>query len=210
MKRPLSAFWKPTGCLKIPSREQPYDARHLSRRQLRWKIFDQHRSATGVGAEKRKRHGILSLLYTNRINSHDAPYMTIHELEELLGCPRDHLQVSLWYLKEKNYVQRSDSGRYSITVEGVDQMESGGMLDSGKGAASIFRQLSPAPEPTRTTKTGLAEGSPFPSSTCLGRSGSWQWINMKAPPAPRKGINKELCRGTSSDLWRVILVRKST
>ena len=51
-------------------------------------------------AEKRKRMGILSLLCTKRMNQPEQPALTIVELEQLLGCPREHLEMSLWYLRE--------------------------------------------------------------------------------------------------------------
>jgi hypothetical protein len=50
--------------------------------------------------------------------------MTVHELEDLLGCPREHLEFTLWYLKEAACLTRSDNGRYAITVRGVDAVES--------------------------------------------------------------------------------------
>jgi hypothetical protein len=37
--------------------------------------------------------------------------------------PREHLEFTLWYLKEGQYVQRSDNGRHSITLKGVDLTE---------------------------------------------------------------------------------------
>jgi predicted transcriptional regulator of viral defense system len=49
--------------------------------------------------------------------------MTIHALEELLGCPREHLEVTLWYLREKGFIQRADNGRYLITIDGFDEAE---------------------------------------------------------------------------------------
>ena len=52
--------------------------------------------------------------------------MTVHEFEDLLRCPREHLDVSLWYLKEKGWIARRDSGRYTMTVEGFDHAETGG------------------------------------------------------------------------------------
>jgi hypothetical protein len=46
--------------------------------------------------------------------------MSIRELERLLDCPREHLAFSIWYLRGKGYLERGDSGRVSITPEGVD------------------------------------------------------------------------------------------
>ena len=43
--------------------------------------------------------------------------------EQLLGVPREHLEFSLWYLKEQGMIVRSDSGKFQITIKGVDQAE---------------------------------------------------------------------------------------
>ena len=92
---------------------------------MRWKIFDQDDAAIGKRAEASKRRGILDLLYTARMNQPAHPVMTIHELEDLLGCPREHLEFSLWYLRENAFIVRSDNGRFHITAKGVDRAEDG-------------------------------------------------------------------------------------
>ncbi len=125
--------------LSNPELRAAYDVRRHSGRQTRWRIFDQAEAATGAEGERRKRMGILSLLYTKRINEPDAPSLTAHDFEDLLGCPREHLAVSLWYLKEKGWISRSDNGRYVITAEGFDQAENSGV------ASSIGRQMLSAP-----------------------------------------------------------------
>ncbi len=53
--------------------------------------------------------------------------MGMHEFEELLGCPREHLEFTLWYLRENGLVTKFDNGRYGITVKGVDHTEEGGL-----------------------------------------------------------------------------------
>ena len=50
--------------------------------------------------------------------------MTVFEFEQLLGCPREHLEFALWYLKGKGYVTRGDNGRFTLTVPGSDEVES--------------------------------------------------------------------------------------
>jgi DnaJ domain len=109
--------------LSGPEERAAYDVQRVANRQTRWKIFEQVEASRGLDAEKRKRHGILSLLYIKRVNDPDQPGMTLYELEDLLGCPREHLSFSLWYLKENNYILRGDNGRVSITAQGVDQAE---------------------------------------------------------------------------------------
>jgi hypothetical protein len=118
-KRLLQAY----RVLSDPEQRAAYDVQQLANRQLRWKIFDQPNATRGFEAERRKRQGILSLLYTKRVSQPDQPSLTIHELEDLLGCPREHLEFSLWYLKECAWIQRGDNGRITIAAKGVDQAE---------------------------------------------------------------------------------------
>ncbi len=110
--------------LSDPERRAKYDARYHASRQLQWKIFDQAEASLGPEAEKAKRRGILGLLYAKAAHDIERSGMTAIEFEEILGCPREHLQAALWYLKGKNFIQRTDNGRYSITVAGFDEMES--------------------------------------------------------------------------------------
>ena len=109
--------------LSDPEKRAAYDARHTSQRQLRWKIFDQAAVATGPEVEKRKRKGILALLYAATVKDPERATMTVHAFEDMLGCPREHLEAALWYLRGKGYVQRTDGGRYNLTVLGFDEAE---------------------------------------------------------------------------------------
>jgi curved DNA-binding protein CbpA len=109
--------------LSDPELRAAYDVRHREERRLTWKIFDQSNSTQGIDAERRKRQGLLSLLYRKRAAQPEQPFVTLKEFEDLLGVPREHLEFSLWYLKEGQYVQRSDNGRHSITLKGVDLTE---------------------------------------------------------------------------------------
>lgn len=109
--------------LSDPEQRAAYDARRFSADPGRWRIFNSFEATRGVESEKRKRKGILSLLYARRVLQPEQPHMTLREMEELLGCPREHLEFSLWYLKENALVARTDNARYSITAKGVDHAE---------------------------------------------------------------------------------------
>ncbi len=109
--------------LSEPEKRAAYDVNLHAYRQIRWRIFDQRQAAVGKLAEKSKRKGILDLLYTKRCNEPDKPSMNLHEMEDLLGCPREHLEFSLWYLKENGLVTRMDNGRFSVSAKGVDWAE---------------------------------------------------------------------------------------
>ncbi len=109
-----------------PEKRAAYDVRHSATHSLRWKIFEEPKSAQGIDAEQKKRDGILSLLYAKMAEDPSQPGIMVRDLEDLLGCPREHLQFTLWYLKQKSLIAGPDNGRYSITADGVDVVEEKG------------------------------------------------------------------------------------
>jgi hypothetical protein len=109
--------------LSDPEKRAGYDVNLHAYRQVRWRIFDQRQASIGKVAEKSKRKGIIDLLYTKRCNEPEKPTLNLHDLEDLLGCPREHLEFSLWYLKENGLVARQDNGRIAVTAKGVDWAE---------------------------------------------------------------------------------------
>lgn len=109
--------------LKEPESRAAYDVHHRDTRRLNWKIFDQSNSAQGVEAERRKRQGVLSLLYRKRVMQPEQAGMTLKEFEELLGVPKEHLEFTLWFLKENHCMTRTDNGRHFITIKGVELAE---------------------------------------------------------------------------------------
>ena len=106
-----------------PESRAAYDVQRAAEQVYRVKIFSKPADAEGIEGERRKRQGILHALYTQRMNSPEHAWLTIAQLEELLGVPREHLEFPLWYLREQQLVQRSDSGRFVITCNGVDRAE---------------------------------------------------------------------------------------
>lgn len=110
--------------LSEPERRAAFDIEHRATRRITWKIFDQTTSSHSVDAERRKRSGLLSLLYRKRAAQPDQPSMNLKDFEDLLGVPKEHLEFTLWYLKEGQFVTRTDNGRFYITLKGVDLAES--------------------------------------------------------------------------------------
>ena len=106
-----------------PALRAAYDVRHKEARRLTRKIFDQSNAAQGIETERRKRQGVLQLLYRKRLAQPREAAMNIKELEDLLGVPKEHLEFTLWYLKEGQYAVRGDSGSIAITLRGVDLVE---------------------------------------------------------------------------------------
>jgi hypothetical protein len=126
--------------LSGPEKRAKYDARYHASKQLQWKIFDQAEAVQGPQAERAKRRGILGLLYAKAVHDPEHAGMTAVTFEEMLGCPREHLQAALWYLKGKGFIARGDNGRYSITVQGFDEVETHSMMP----AQSDVKLLEPA------------------------------------------------------------------
>jgi hypothetical protein len=52
-----------------------------------------------------------------------SPGMGEIDLERVLEIPTEHLAFHLWYLREKGWIQRLESGQIAITAMGVDQIE---------------------------------------------------------------------------------------
>ena len=105
--------------LSNPELRAAYDAQLAVQSQNRFKIFETWQTSRGVEAEKRKRKGILALLYGRRLTDPQHPSLALRDLEELLDCPREHLEFSLWFLKESKWIKRAENGRYEITCQGV-------------------------------------------------------------------------------------------
>jgi hypothetical protein len=118
--------------LSQPKLRAKYDADYEQVRETRWRIFDQETSANDVAADRRVRVAALSLLYSARRNDPDRPGIGVVELERLLGCPEEHMKFHLWYLKENGWIQRTESGAFAITANGVDRvLELGGPTRNG-------------------------------------------------------------------------------
>ena len=75
-------------------------------------------------SERELRKLMLMVLYDVRRNTPGNPQVSMLVLAELLGCSIENLEFSNWYLKEKNYIRISESADFSITIAGVDYVES--------------------------------------------------------------------------------------
>ena len=118
-KRLLAAY----RVLSDPESRASYDARFQLAEHKRWELFETPEASQGVEAERRKRGGVVAILYRKRMQQPDAPSLSIFELENLLGVPREQLEFTLWYLKENGLITRTDNNRFLVTIKGVDYAE---------------------------------------------------------------------------------------
>ncbi len=115
--------------------------------------------------ELNRRLAVLAVLYYKRRTNPTYPEVALSEIEERMGFPRDYLDFTLWYLQRKGYVAKADNAQYTLSVEGVDFVETQRaqiptlhkLLTSGSGSsvedlARTARREAP-PEPAAAPKT---------------------------------------------------------
>lgn len=109
--------------LSDPQKRADYDTQHRNSRHQEKREPLPGNPASTLADEHRKRHEILTILYRKRLAQPDQPAMGLRDLLDHLGMPREQLEFSLWYLKEGGYLLRTDGARHSITLEGVELIE---------------------------------------------------------------------------------------
>ena len=152
--------------LNEPEQRAAYDVEHRLNAGLRWKIFDQSESVQGIQGEKAKQLGVLSLLYNKRLHEPHNPVLSIIDFEQLLGCPREHLELSLWYLRESGRIQRSDNGRYALTYKGMEFLEEN---TGRRGTSTDLKLLHAATQASDDHQHGGSLDSSQPQHTIFSR-----------------------------------------
>lgn len=130
--------------LSDPARRAAFDLQLASHDQARLHLFENWQGTRGVQAEIIKRQAILRLLYNQRFNDAERPWIVLRDFENLMGCPREHLEFSFWVLREGKLVTRGDSSRYEITYQGVAAVEA---EETGGQPPAIFPLLPAPPHP---------------------------------------------------------------
>jgi len=130
--------------LSDPARRAAFDLQLASHDQARLHLFENWQGTRGVQAEVVKRQAILRLLYNQRFTDVDRPWIVLRDFENLMGCPREHLEFSFWVLREGKLVTRGDNARYEITYQGVAAVEA---EETGGEPPAIFPLLTAPSQP---------------------------------------------------------------
>jgi curved DNA-binding protein len=140
--------------LSDPEKRAAYDASHESASTQQWGEFLQMSPGGGAEQDIRINQAVLSLLYKARRRDAEKPAIGVVEIERLLGVPEQHLSFHMWYLKEKKWIKREETGGFSITVDGVDEViKKGFPMTSG-----LF--LEEPPKPKSGTENPAKEKQP--------------------------------------------------
>jgi len=114
--------------LSDPEKRAAYDVKFEEEKIRQYKTLSNFSSSEGFETDQKIRHQILSILYTERRREQFGTGVGLWRLEKLLGWPEKILEFHTWYLKEKGWIQRTETGGYSITASGVDVVEENGLI----------------------------------------------------------------------------------
>lgn len=80
-----------------------------------------------VRLQIRMRQAVLSALYDVLITNPRNIEMGRAEVAKAIHCRIDDLEFPIWFLRERGLIKTSNAGDYSITAEGVQWVEAGGV-----------------------------------------------------------------------------------
>ena len=76
-----------------------------------------------VEGDQNRRLAVLAILYDRRRVHPNEPEVSLGEIERRMGFPRDYLDFTAWYLTKKKFITRADNSDFTLTVDGVDFIE---------------------------------------------------------------------------------------
>jgi curved DNA-binding protein len=116
-----------------------YDVRYEGLQAKKWKTPERASASKSFEYDELLRKRILSVLYIERRNNALGAGLGLWRIEQLTDQPEKVLEFHVWYMKEKGWIQRTDTGGYAITAAGVDVVEEGAIIFSDD-------RLLPAPD----------------------------------------------------------------
>jgi curved DNA-binding protein CbpA len=136
-----------------------------------------------------RRLAVLSVLYFRRRTNPYSPEVSLLDLEERMGFPRDYLEFTAWYLRNKGYITRADNSDFTLTAEGVDFVET-------------QRENIPLLNKLLTTSTGPVPAGGAPATKALNPSRTPIIVpgGAAADSADKKGASKRGAKNGDDDV----------
>ncbi|MEE4262174.1 MAG: DnaJ domain-containing protein [Desulfobacteraceae bacterium] len=114
--------------LTDPEKRAAYDVQYDDAKKREWRAFSQMASSDATDSDNHVRRTLLSILYIKRRDSPGEPGVGSWQLEKQVELPEKIVEFHLWYLKEKKWITRTETGGFAITAAGVDEIESDGVV----------------------------------------------------------------------------------
>ena len=109
--------------LSDPEERAAFDVKYEEEKIRQYKTLSHLSSSDGADTDQRIRYQLLSILYIDKRRKPFDSSVGLWQLEKLLSLPEKVLEFHTWYLKEKGWIKRTETGGYSITSSGVDIVE---------------------------------------------------------------------------------------
>jgi hypothetical protein len=171
-----------------------------------------------LDGELNRRLAVLAVLYYRRRTNPVYPEIALAEIEERMGFPRDYLDFTLWYVQKKGYVAKADNATYTLTVEGVDFVETqrtsiptlNKLLTSGSGSpvetgARPNRRATDGPVPNVSEASAQASSANGP----IIMTSSSEELRDRRPGSPDRRVGMPDLRAVKTERrsntrdWRV-------
>jgi curved DNA-binding protein len=108
--------------LSDPKKRGAYDDGYQAANAYQSTVFPDDPRPVSAEGETRLYQAILLLLYFARRRNSNKPGIGILDMERLIEFPDKEATFHFWYLKEKGWIQRLETGEFAITAEGVDEV----------------------------------------------------------------------------------------
>jgi len=110
--------------LSDPEARAQYDSALAQQSGGPMPVFEMKEFVVGIDAEMNRRLGVLCLLYNRRKSDPEKPSLSIMDMEAKMALPREYLEFTIWYLKEKELVRRDENtSEILISAKGIDFAE---------------------------------------------------------------------------------------
>lgn len=164
--------------LSDPVRRADYDASCSRRGAEQPPLSDSIDFMDVIDGENNRRLAVMAILYSRRRTHPANPEISLADLEAKLGFPRDYLDFTTWYLKKKNLIAIGDNASFSLTVEGVDHVESERLH-----IPTLHKLLTNGSQPSAHGFSARNSGQPLSNGLGMHRSG-----NTTTPELPDHAI----------------------
>ena len=107
--------------LKEPKSRAAYDTCHKNNLDYHWSLVEEAGDSDNFDNDSMIQERLLSVLYAKRKRDPREPGLGPVQLASLVGCPHEMLEFHLWYLRDKGWIMRTETGSMAITADGVDK-----------------------------------------------------------------------------------------